>query len=331
MLRSRRGPARAWHQCPVVMRMLRGKRGAWRQDLVLGARLWKWCFDPCFPPVSAGRALPLRLRCEFQLIWRCLGAVMQVQHLLFSSYYLGSALHAGVRAVVAFLVHSMGGTPNPHHHLDPASPSFPSSTPLPPPAAHQPRPPPRASSLHPVPTISHPAPCLVPSAYVGLRGCQLLPDVLLALGAGRRFLLLVCAPLARVYACSPPKLRGLRVASLEQWGAWDGAGSLTARPMPLHNVTCPCPSIERVARACRDSRSRHAGLYRRLSSLCLDREGTSHAKTCPPQAAAWSRRWQQLTPIVFGPLWHPGSSSRSFACSQTCPFQKLLSGRCWGG
>lgn len=79
----------------------------WRQDLALGAWLWKWRFDPCFPPLSVGRALLLWLRCEFQLIWHCSGALMQVQH-LFSSYYLGSALHAGVRAVVASLVHRKG-------------------------------------------------------------------------------------------------------------------------------------------------------------------------------------------------------------------------------
>lgn len=90
--------------------------------------------------------------------------------------------------------------------------------------------------------------------------------------------------------------------------------------MQLHNVTCTRPSIECVAEACRDSRSRHAGLYHRLSSLCLDQEGTSHAKTCPPQAAAWSRRWQQLTPRFFGPPWHPTGffpQPRGHACPKT--------------
>lgn len=67
-----------------------------------------------------------------------------------------------------------------------------------------------------------------------------------------------------------------------------------------------CPFVESIAGACRDSRSRHAGLNLHLSSLCLDQEETSHAKTCPPQAAAQSQRWQQLTPIFFHPLWHSG-------------------------
>lgn len=53
---------------------------------------------------------------------------MQVQHLLSFSYYLGSALHTGVRAVMTFLVLRMGKglqihtitfilPPHPSHHL----------------------------------------------------------------------------------------------------------------------------------------------------------------------------------------------------------------------
>lgn len=153
---------------------------------MLGACLWNWCFDPCFPLLSVGRALLLCLRCEFQLVWRCSGAVMQVQHLLFFCYYLGSALHAGVGAVVAFFVHRMGRDkahaiilPHPPHHL--------------PTTAHQPRPPSRASSS----STQHfpPSSCLVPGPCMGLCGFQLLPDVSLILGAGKQLLPLMCVHL----------------------------------------------------------------------------------------------------------------------------------------
>lgn len=96
-----------------------------------------------------------------------------------------------------------------------------------------------------------------------------------------------------------------------------------ARLMQLHSVICTHPFI---AGACRDSRSRHAGLYHHLNGLYLDQEGTSHAKTCPLQPAAQCRRWQQLTPFFLPSLWHPGRLFLSFPYSQTCPFLKLSEG-----
>lgn len=144
------------------------ENAVWRQDTLLGACLWKWCFDPCFPLLSVGRALPLWLRCEFQLVWCRSGAVMQVQHLLFFCYYLGSALHTGVRAVVAFLVHRMGRDethaiilPHPPHH-----------PPLCPPQLGSPDLQPE--HLHPVPSISHLSSRLVPTwGFVASSCCQM--------------------------------------------------------------------------------------------------------------------------------------------------------------
>lgn len=126
-----------------------------------------------------GRALPLWLRCEFQLVWCRSGTVMQVQHLLFFCYYLGSALHTSVRAVVAFLVHRMGRDEThtiilvyPPHHLPFCPPQLTS------PNLHP-------EHLHPVPAFPT---FLIPGPYMGLCGFQLLPDVSLILGAGKQLL-----------------------------------------------------------------------------------------------------------------------------------------------
>lgn len=157
--------------------------------------MWKWCFDPCFPPLSVGRALLLRLRCEFQLVWRRSGAVMQVQHLLFFCYYLGSALHTGVRAVVAFLVHRMGRDethaiilPHPPHHLPLCPPQVAS------PDLHPAR-------LHPVPSISHlpHAWSLVPTwGFVASSCCQMCHSAWVQGSSSSHW----CAPHWCVYACS---------------------------------------------------------------------------------------------------------------------------------
>lgn len=146
---------------------------------MLGVYLWKWCFDPCFPLLSVGRALLLWFRSEFQLVWRRSGAVMQVQHLLFFCYYLGSALHTGVRAVVAAWFVGWGGTkPMPSSCL---------TSPIICPSAHHSSP--AQTSIQSI-FIQHPAfaTLLMPGPYVGLCGFQLLPDVSLILGAGKQLL-----------------------------------------------------------------------------------------------------------------------------------------------
>lgn len=155
-------------------------------------------------------------------VWCCFGGVSW-----FFCYYLGSALHTGVRAVVAFLVHRMGRDkthaiilPHPPHHLPVCPPQLAS------PDLHP-------AHLHPVPTISHlpHAWSLVPGPYMGLCGFQLLPDVSLSLGAGKQFLPLVCTPLMCVHLF--PELRGL-------WGVMWGVGQRQRPecPVQLRNVTC---------------------------------------------------------------------------------------------
>lgn len=135
---------------------------------------------------------------------------MQVQHLLFFCYYLGSAFHTSVRAVVAFLVHRMGRDEThtiilayPPHHLPFCPPQLTS------PNLHP-------EHLHPVPAFPT---FLIPGPYMGLCGFQLLPDVSLILGAGKQLLPLIA--------------RALRALG------WDvGHGQRPECPVQLHSVTC---------------------------------------------------------------------------------------------
>lgn len=254
-----------------------------------GAGLWKQRFDLRFPPLAVGRALPLRLRCEFLLVWHCSGAVTQVQHLLFSCYYLGSALHAGGRAAVAFLVRGMGGgtkptlvlRPHPSHHQ--------------PPAAHQPGPPSRASTLHPVPTTSHPAPRRLPSPSVRLRGCQLLPDVLPLLGVRRPFL-----ALARVYTSSPVS---------EGCGGELGWGWEPERVADADAGRDPCPSFHGAP--CRSSQGQQVPARRALSpsqrSLLRSGGNISCQDLSSPGCSLESVTAAADAQVFFAPSpWHPG-------------------------
>lgn len=94
--------------------------------------------------------------------------------------------------------------------------------------------------------------------------------------------------------------------------------------MSIAQCALLCPFVESIAGACGDSRSWHAGLNLHLSSFCLDQEGTSHAKTCPPQAEARSQRWQQLMPIFFHPLWQPGRFFPQLCMQPDMPVPKPL-------
>lgn len=145
------------------------------------------------------KSFALRLRCEFLLVWHCSGVVTQVQHLLFSCYYLGSALHAGGRETVAFLVRGMGGgtkttlilPPHPSHRHPPAHHSSVARTTI--------------QSTHASPGPHHVPPCPTPAPQSLCEASWLPAAARCVAPPGSPFLALLwlCSALAHVYTASP--------------------------------------------------------------------------------------------------------------------------------
>lgn len=134
--------------------------------------------------------------------------------------------------------------------------------------AHQPGPPPWAPSFEPVPLF----PCPLPAPVQGSTSSRGVGP-----NAGGQFLVL---PLLHPTSTPVPR-------SLMGWSC-NLVLPLSWVSQPRAAARCHLyPSLHRD-RACRDSRSQHAGLCHQLSSPCLAGEGASHAKTCPPWAAACS-------------------------------------------
>lgn len=276
---------------------------------MLGAWLWKWHFDPrcclweelcrCGSDVNSGSSGAVRepsCRCNICCSPLITWALLLTQ--VCERWFIG-----------------WGRDTKPAPSPDPAASSFQLSTHHSSPAQTT------IQSIQPSSSVP-PFPTLLPTRYAELRSCQLLPDVLLTLGAGRRFLQPPCTPLARVYACSSSSegcgwLRLYRSSRGLGWGQEPDCVSDAVAQCDLY------PSFHRAP--CWSLRGQQVPARRTPSPLL--RGGNISCQDLSSPGCSLELEMAAADALSF-----LAPHVRVLpACSQMCPFQKLLSRRCWGG